>query len=83
MPERTIFEGTWADAQNTDESVVCERIDQFLLHPRFANLFYGCAYANNEGDLKPVLMPCPAGLVFNPETNKCDWTKNVGLDTQV
>ncbi|MER7850562.1 carbohydrate-binding module family 14 protein [Kitasatospora sp. NPDC096077] len=51
---------------------LCEFDSQLLPDPTDPSKFYECT-----SDLQPVEMQCPAGLVFNPETNLCDWPAHV------
>merc|ERR1712114_130741 len=45
---------------------------KFYPNPEDCGSYYMC---NTAGT--PVLMPCPAGLYWNPNHNVCDWPANV------
>jgi len=49
----------------------------FFPNPADCDSYYVCNWG--EG----ILMPCPAGLHFNPTTNVCDWPENAGCTAEV
>ena len=64
------------ETNNVETSGVCEAVvckpggDIYLANPGDCGSFYQCSNG------VPVLQPCPAGLVFNPNLNVCDYPSN-------
>ncbi|XP_031786450.1 uncharacterized protein LOC100680479 [Nasonia vitripennis] len=48
--------------------------DELLPNPHDCATYYQCAHGT------PTLMPCPAGLHFNPREQYCDWPWEAGCD---
>jgi hypothetical protein len=62
----------------SDPTAGCETIDcqgepnhTYYPHPTRRDAFCECSNGT------PYHHDCPAGLVFNPEINVCDWPQNV------
>jgi hypothetical protein len=54
--------------------VKCEPGKQYYPHPKDCDKFCHCANG------VPYLRSCPGGLLFNRDTNICDWADNVDCD---
>ncbi|XP_013191925.2 chondroitin proteoglycan-2-like [Amyelois transitella] len=60
----------------TDIEKICagENSDGVLIPHEDCSKFYICSGG------KPVVTNCPSDLLYNPDTAKCDWPKNVDCD---
>ncbi|KAJ0175048.1 hypothetical protein K1T71_009189 [Dendrolimus kikuchii] len=63
----------------TEAPAICaaEDSDGILVAHEKCNKYYIC----NHG--VPVARPCPGSLLFNPQTDKCDWPENVDCGDRV
>ncbi len=68
--DRTTWD--WVDGEAVSGRDVPGLESKFRLNPADPGSFYEVG-----PDGTPFLQPCPAGLVFNPVDNVCDWPRDV------
>ncbi|KAK0406781.1 hypothetical protein QR680_018801 [Steinernema hermaphroditum] len=69
-PEEATTEDSTAEPASTDAPFVCEA-DGFFPDPRTCHAFYRCVNGI------AYHFDCPAGTMFNPAIDVCDWPRNV------